>query len=544
MIFFVFFKNCIVSNIHENLEADNSDKIVHSDIYNNLFNTMRFDKVHNEVFQNDTFNPLKFWYYRRFLNLQLDAHSYLFSQDHNHLSYCLLASLYNTNKNIAPAHTVIDWAIKSSQFISQEFIRNKYRFSEMNLLENTQLEMAYDTEYNKKDILTVIESGNKKILNLFFEMINNGKISLREALPYLQKIASIESRALKLLGDIAYYGVLNEQNIDLAMDCYWAGSEYKNEGCYIGLGKIMETDYNDTDMAIEYYEKSLKIQETAEGLFALGNLTNNNNLIAKSAYKGYIPAMTSYFNKKFLEGDTSINVLDSVLTILKYHPHIMIMKKEAEEAYESKNYAKAFLIYAYLSEYGLDIARKNLYYLVKHHQSDLECINQVYNELKNILIKNNIVFYNIKYNFVDIIYYDNLKEMVKYDTNYNKDLGLCYYHGIGIEKSLENAISCYHVSPFNNIEACYYLAKMFENGEGIKKDIIQAIKTISIPHFKIFSLLYYILKIRFIINGLSNESLINLIVISIEKQFFIKIGVTFILLMFCVTINANYFNVV
>ena len=85
---------------------------------------------------------------------------------------------------------------------------------------------------------------------------------------------------------------------------------------------------------------------------------------------------------------------------------------------------------------------------------------------------------------------------------------------------------------------------MFENGEGIKKDIIQAIKTISIPHFKIFSLLYYILKIRFIINGLSNESLINLIVISIEKQFFIKIGVTFILLMFCVTINANYFNVV
>lgn len=64
---------------------------------------------------------------------------------------------------------------------------------------------------------------------------------------------------------------------------------------------------------------------------------------------------------------------------------------------------------------------------------------------------------------------------VAFPAEAQSNLGLCYYHGYGVEKSVEKTVAWYGKSAAQwRAAAQYNLGVCYENGEGVERDLEKA----------------------------------------------------------------------
>ncbi|ORD94091.1 hypothetical protein ECANGB1_1178 [Enterospora canceri] len=463
----------------------NLENYADTELFRAIVDEYDMNKAYQLTVENDSFSPFKFWFYRRFMNSQLDAHSYLFTQKPSEIQQLLLCRLSvssidnNSDEHVLSRRNLYKTAMNVAKGIMHKFKMNKYKFDEIALLETKDRLAMTKGEYSIKDVLRLLETCDSEIIGEFFKYVDSGEISLKEAKEHLEKIAPFEPKAYVILGDIEYYNLIDTEegnDVDKAMDYYWAGSDKKNAECFTGLGKIMQFVYEDNEAAQLYYEKSLNLKETSESAFLLANLTGNDTLIAQTALKGYIPAMVTWYEKLLKKNaEITTNNTKSILSVLKYHPHIMEMCKMASEAYSKCNYAKAFLIYLYISEYDVENAHMNVVYLVKKHEKEL--VDQLGDLVK-------------------VAYFDSVKHLSQKNKKFYKELGNCYSRGFGIEQSYEHALGCYAMAPSNDLELLYSIVTLLFDGKGCPRNLFEIRKFINKPVFLAHKLVYYALRIK------------------------------------------------
>lgn len=570
-MFFVFFLGLNFSSDVVETEELARNGYISKQFYNALvvkndFNTA-FEMYKEHIKQEDLkFDPIIFWFYRRFLHSQLDAYVYLNSfvvknkiDNLTNLFMCRLSSdgMYVRDKTLMPNHMISAASLDVAKKISESYTKQKLYFKEVTLLGAKKIK----GEYSKKDILLLVHSKNRAVSDAFFNMVENEEISVEEALPHLKKLAAIDPRCYRILGDVAWYKynenpTENESYADKAMDYYWAGSEKSEPECRIGLARILFEVYHDEVSAKKHLEKALRKKDFAEAHFLLwkmlrlANPMAARNHLTKAATKGFIPAMTEYFLLGASEPTT--NSVRSVLSILKFHPYIMQINKMMKKAYDEKNYKKAFLLNSFLNELNMDNARENILYLYENYKSSLQRLNESFSKFEYLKTINtegktseNITKEHNNFNFltkpfVDVVYFDAIQfqekttEVLGHNLNssdYLNKLGKCHYNGIGTEVDYEMAYACFKSAKANNLQAKYYEADMLEKGLGIKRNPEGALEIISQNTFGQMSLLFYVLKIRFFIKTLGLKILL---------EYWAKICVGFLtILIMKITYNLN-----
>ncbi|OQS55241.1 hypothetical protein EHP00_613 [Ecytonucleospora hepatopenaei] len=532
----------------ENINYEGMFDFEKNKMYNCLFKSFdlegAYDLCKKELSKEEmVFDPFVFWFLRRFLHRKLDAFVYLGNflaekkcDEITKLFACRISSegMYLYKDGIFNNKMTHKYGLDVSKSISNQFLICKYNFREVGLLKENPLK----EEYSKKDILLMLESKNSSIIEMFFNLIDTSQFSVFKAQPYLLKFAKIDARCYRILGDLAWCKFLknpqeNESYIDTAMDMYWAGCEAKDADCMVGLARIFYEIYDDKASAKEYLHKTLRIKNIVEANYLLGFITgekksSGKEYFAKSAIKGYIPAMYVYF--KTIDKQASEQNLKSILSILKFHPFIMQLNILSEKSYKTKNVIKTFLVNLFLCELNIDNARKNIIFLYENHRDELRELDKKFDKFSflkenfnnktkksdNLLDSYNSFNFKNK-SWVDVIYYDTVVFQEKTSRNifsgHNKKilnkLGLCYLNGIGTEKNYVKAYSCFKAAGTDNMEARYYEAELIRNGQGVMKNQELALEMIDYQTFGSRPFLFYAFKIRFFIKTLGRKMLIE-----------------------------------
>ncbi|KAL6122623.1 hypothetical protein NUSPORA_00295 [Nucleospora cyclopteri] len=475
-----------------------------------IFENFDFVGAYKEIKEHEEFSPIKYWFYKRFLNFKADAAALLFTTEMDNMVKTVICRETISEFIRINNDTLTELALDVADDIAREYTKNKFNFEDIIVLGKEQIKNAGSgNSYNKKEVLILLQSNQPKIKNLFFSMLENKEISLEEAKPYLYKIAKQDSRAYKLLGDIAYYGLDTKGNVpdwDQAMDFYWAGSEKNNGDCLTGLGKIMLRYYDNAESATAYFEKALDVVDAPESMFIYYKMTNKHTFLRKAAYKGYIPAMAEYFRgqaEKMKELDERGR--RSVLSILKYHPHFMEITQQAKKAFYSKKYAQAFLLYSYLSEFSIENALLNAKFIIDNFKEELEIINTKFNELMVETARDGIDKIN-NHPFVDVLNFDFSNLLCSINNNFLKDVGDCYFYGTGIDQSYADAFSFYLRSKDYSPESAYNLVCMYEYGLGIPQNYKEAYDIFSHSFLNNMKFLKLIYKTKLLVKMFMNSN--------------------------------------
>ena len=529
------FVGLFVDLISTDMSTSNESMFNESIDYNIFDSIMKldFENAYNQTIkETGEFDPFKFWFMRRFMHEQVDAYAYLFSHINNktevisyteelaNLMLCRLTSESITarEKIVVDLEETLKRILLVSRDININYQQNKTLFREIADLEEIVATEKRKGSFSKEDILLMVGSNRPEITRKFMRLIERHEIEIKDAIVYLKKLCKINPKAYKYLGDYEYY---TNNDVDRALDYYWAGSEQNQAECIFGLARILHTVYDDAESAKSYIEKGIQLKELAEGLFILYKITGNGIYLHKSALKGYIPGMVEYFEKTHL--DLNENAIKSALSLTKFHRHLMKMEREALNAFKNGNYTKSFLIYLYLVEYDFSQARKNVLFLLKHHKKEIA--DQIDEKYSQFIVKLNIkteskITTNITANynrfdfidksFVDVVLFTLLEfECISDDSAYLNDLGLCYLNGVGTKKDFYSAYSSFKTASKNKLASKYYEAEMVREGKGVIKNYNYSFKLISRDVFGSFPIVYYALKIRFFIKTLHKDILMQ-----------------------------------
>ncbi len=319
----------------------------------------------------------------------------------------------------------------------------------------TNIAQAPKSKDYLRNLNLAIKSGGP-FLEEFFNLIKNGEVDENEAIPYLLNIKNGES--YRILGDIYFYGLGVPVNLNKAMDFYWKGKKFNDEGCYMGIGKLLETSgINDLEGAIEAYSKAASISYNPEALTRLYLATGERNYLISACNDDYPPALALFYASEPLTSFYSHKLYQKMLSIIGYHPYFVNLLQIAKNAFLEKNYTTAFLLYSYLSEFNLLSTKK----VVMH----------IYENFKNkIFLKNHIK---------EKIYFETCSQIINVDLKYYKDLGDCYFYGIGTEVSYVHAYGFYYIVRNIFLGATYNLILMHEHGLGITQNLEKALSCVS-----------------------------------------------------------------
>lgn len=331
--------------------------------------------------------------------------------------------------------------------IAKEFFFNKYQFKDLVVLDKTISPLEI------KDVLINIWTLNPQIIAKFFIYIETRDLKLENVVNEIEFLAKNgEKQANCLLGTMYSRGIGVPKNLDKALEHLWYSGVEDSPVSYVALARAyMEDEILNIPLALQYIHSALKTGANPEAsycqyIISLRNNEKDLDALKAAAYAGYLPAVYE-FGLYLSENDAIESGNYSINSILPYHPEIIRFGDMAYEAYLMGNYKKAFMIYLFLFEFNLPVVTKNFIYLLGKFKS----IPQQ-----------------------DIISCDIFMSLAKTDPRYNKDVGDCYFGGLGVKQSYSSAFSSYLSSRKFSEEGAYNTAFMYEYGIGVTRNLYEA----------------------------------------------------------------------
>lgn len=361
--------------------------------------------------------------------------------------------------------------------IAKDYFNNPYNFYSHELLD---MRTATDVH----DVITTVWSLNREVVDRFLYFIGRRIIQIKDVIKELEYLCEHKvPSAFGILGDAYFYGLGVDQDMDKALEYYWAGRDLGSIKCYTGIGRVLiSDDHTDLNGADAAFDVSILHEGHPEALYckhlihlkepALPNSLkqpDNSSTLYNSAVKGYLPAVHDYAVKQAYSDDP-LTILPSILSFLsisKYSPLLSVIEEKARNAYYKGNYKQALLYYLYLCMFNLDTALKN----AAHIMSERKVFNEDYINEEDLLIW----------------VYENLAVS---NPKYFKALGDIYYS----RKNLAGKAFAYYISASNHSnEALYSVAYMYETGKGVPKDLSLAYRYLNneIRNKKCYLVVFY-----------------------------------------------------
>lgn len=340
--------------------------------------------------------------------------------------------------------------------IAKKFYHNKYMFKDPILLSNL------NSKSDIKDILINVWTMDEVVLVKFYYLLESRLLNLKDMIKPLEfLVKKKQTYANIILGNCYLYGMGVEQNLDKALEYFYAGKSNKSDvSALVGIGRVMmERKSHTKEEIIQVFKEALAYASDAEANYYLFLLTQDDddskifdeyNYLRDSAYAGYLPAVYKYSivyaNSNFIDASNS-----SLMSVTQFYPKFQELETKAIEAYQCKRYAQAAIIFLYLSEFNLSNAVVNAIFILEKHNC-LDDSDRILLEKYNVLAQTN----------------------PKYFTK----VGDMYYYGKGAPQSYVDAFSFYLAAKKNSDEGAYNLAYMYEHGLGVPRNLQQAAKII------------------------------------------------------------------
>lgn len=413
----------------------------------------------HQAFELDAVEPidyaLKYFLHKRFGNDLTTASLLILGAPKENPYATLIVGRSNSYDNMFQLTQSVRNAMlkRVSEGIANMFFENKFNFRELSLLSSLSRE-------DVRDVLVNVWTMDRTVLSRFYYLLESRTIPLGKAVSELRYMAEKgEKYAHILLGYVYLYGIDVVKDLDRALEHFWSGRSDGSPAALTGIGRVMmDEEYKDEKNAINAFRLALGEGNDPEANFCLFLLTDRSSeaefdqhgYLSNAAYSGYLPAVyrfaLHYAEQRFYDASNH-----SLMSVTQFHPMFLELDSKAVQAYMSKHYKKALMIYLFLAEFNLPSALKNAVYILERY---------------NCIENRDAILFSI---------YDSLAQL---QTEYHKQLGDCYYYGRGVEQSYTRAVSSYLASRKLSNESAYNLAYMYECGLGVPQNFYQALHTL------------------------------------------------------------------
>lgn len=419
-----------------------------SDIEECLFEHRDIDKALEMEIKEPIDYALKYFILRKFKgDNEKAAMLFLTTPEDNIYCNLLIARMPNDEPLIEMPQDIRTKILSEIGFgISNEFFLNKYNFRDPIDIRK------HVSQTELRDVIKNIWSCDKIVITKLFYYIETRDIRLEDVVEELKYLAKKgEPQAHYILGIMYLIGISFEKDVEKARAHFMLSKSDSNPLYHLGLARVyMEKEYLDVEKATEHLRQAHAKSKSSEVLYYLHLLTeapDEIEILRTAAFTGYLPAVYK-FGAFLLENGMADSAYNSLYSVSSYHPVFMKYERMAYESYLQKDYAKSLMIYLFLSEFNIPVYMKNAVYISQNHPG--------------VIPSQDKIFCNI------------CKDLSKTDLKYNNVIGDCYFNGIGVEKSVENAFSSYLSSMKSSEEGAYKTATMYEYGIGVSKNLHEA----------------------------------------------------------------------